>query len=387
MAIFKRGKTYWFHFIFNGRHVQRSTKQGNPRVARQIEAAHRTTLAKGEVGIVERKPAPALKDFAQRFMDAIQVRSAAKPRTVDFYARKLTRVLCFEPLANANLDEVDEALIESYVQERAKQVSPASVNRELATLRRLLRLAQEWRVINRVPRIHMLPGERNREFVLSYQPENLYLEIAPQPLRDVALLILDTGMRPGEALALQLHDVHLDPANGSRFGYLHVRLYADAGKSKYARRNLSLTSRVRSMLEVRKLTASSPWVFTSEDGLRPLSIFTLDDQHARTRKVLKLGKEFVVHSLRHTFGTRMGEAGADAFEIKRLMGHSSVTVSQRYVHPSPEALERAFERLDALNREAGKRVHGGKSALDSLPPATVSATVQETAEVQRNEVP
>ena len=352
-----------------------------------VQAAHRTALAKGEVGIVERKAAPVLKDFAQRFMDAIQVRSAAKPRTVDFYARKLTRVLCFEPLANANLDEVDEALIESYVQERAKQVSPASVNRELATLRRLLRLAQEWNVINRVPRIHMLPGERNREFVLSHQPENLYLEIAPQPLRDVALLILDTGLRPGEALALQLHDVHLDPANGARFGYLHVRLYADAGKSKYARRNLSLTSRVRSMLEVRKLTASSPWVFTSEDGLRPLSIFTLDDQHARTRKLLKLGKEFVVHSLRHTFGTRMGEAGADVFEIKRLMGHSSVTVSQRYVHPSPESLERAFERLDALNGEAGKRVHGGKSALDSLPPATVSATVQEAAEVQRNEVP
>ena len=110
------------------------------------------------------------------------------------------------------------------------------------------------------------------------------------------------------------------------------------------------------MLEARNLTASSPWVFASEDGLRPLSIFTLDDQHSRTRKLLKLGKEFVVHSLRHTFGTRMGEAGADAFEIKRLMGHSSVTVSQRYVHPSPESLERAFERLESMNEKAVRRL-------------------------------
>ena len=39
-----------------------------------VQAAHRTALAKGEVGIVERKAAPVLKDFAQRFMDAIQVR-------------------------------------------------------------------------------------------------------------------------------------------------------------------------------------------------------------------------------------------------------------------------------------------------------------------------
>ncbi len=38
MAIFKRGKIYWYHFIFNGQHIQESTKQGNPRVARQMEA-------------------------------------------------------------------------------------------------------------------------------------------------------------------------------------------------------------------------------------------------------------------------------------------------------------------------------------------------------------
>ena len=48
MAIYKRGKMYWFNFVFNGEHVQRPTKQGNPRVARQIEAAYKTQLAKGE---------------------------------------------------------------------------------------------------------------------------------------------------------------------------------------------------------------------------------------------------------------------------------------------------------------------------------------------------
>ena len=37
MSIFKRGNVYWFHFIFDGQHVQMSTKQGNPRVARDIQ--------------------------------------------------------------------------------------------------------------------------------------------------------------------------------------------------------------------------------------------------------------------------------------------------------------------------------------------------------------
>ena len=55
MAIFKRGHIYWFHFVFNGEHVQRSTKQGNPRIARQIESAYKTQLAKGEVDLEERE--------------------------------------------------------------------------------------------------------------------------------------------------------------------------------------------------------------------------------------------------------------------------------------------------------------------------------------------
>jgi hypothetical protein len=61
--------------------------------------------------------------------------------------------------------------------------------------------------------------------------------------------------------------------------------------------------------------------------------------------------------------TRLGEAGADAFTIMKIAGHSSVTVSQRYVHPSPDSLERAFERLDALN--AAKREGAPKAPKDS----------------------
>lgn len=67
MSIFKRGKVYWFHFIADGKHIQRSTKQGNPRVARQIEVAFRTALAKSDVGISERKKLPGSKSLCRRF--------------------------------------------------------------------------------------------------------------------------------------------------------------------------------------------------------------------------------------------------------------------------------------------------------------------------------
>jgi integrase len=79
---------------------------------------------------------------------------------------------------------------------------------------------------------------------------------------------------------------------------------------------------------------------------------SLDHLHKELRTTLKMPPGFVLHSLRHTYGTRLGEGGADAFSIMRLMGHSSVTISQRYMHPTPEALEMAVQRLEALNQKA-----------------------------------
>ena len=143
-----------------------------------MEAAHKTSLAKGEVGISERKPVPTLKDFAPRFEQAIETFCAEKPATVSFYKEKLRRLLNYAPLATASLNMIDEAMIDAYKQHRSAQksryktpVSAASINRELATLRRLLRLAHEWKIIDRVPRIRMLKGERQRKFVLSHKDE------------------------------------------------------------------------------------------------------------------------------------------------------------------------------------------------------------------------
>jgi integrase len=354
-----------------------------------MEAAHRTRLAKGEVGIVEHRPAPTLKDFAQRFIDEIEVRCQGKPNTVQFYAIKLARLLEFEPLASARLDRIDEELIATFVQNRSRQksragtnrkkapavggedkpISPASVNRELATLRRLLRMAHEWRVINRVPRIRLLRGERSREFVMSHAQERNYLEFAPQPLKDAALQMLDTGLRVGELRSLEWEDVHLQPVGDAKFGFIHVR----KGKSKNAKCNVSLSPRVRAMLDSRKASSKSGYVFTDESGTKPVSIWTLEDQHKRMRQALKLPADAVIHSFRHTFGTRLGEAGADAFTIMRIMGHSSVVISQKYVHPTPEAVERAFERLNAANEKALASLPGDKRQL----PATISATVDD----------
>ncbi|HZL66486.1 MAG TPA: site-specific integrase [Candidatus Limnocylindrales bacterium] len=369
MSIFKRGSVYWYHFLFNGEHIQESTKQGNPRTARQIEAAHRTRLAMGEVGIKEHKAAPLFLDFAKRFIAHVEARHENKPQTVQFYAAKLNRLLEYPPIAGARLDHIDEGIIEGYVVARRASVGPATVNRELATLRRMLRLAHEWKEINRVPKVRLLNGERIRDFVLSRHIEEAYLAACAQPLADIALLVLEAGLRIGEALSLPWTDVVLDPLPGSRFGYLRVR----DGKSKNARRILPLTDKANEMLRNRQQIASGELVFANREGRRYL-VTSINHLHQKARALVGLGKDFVIHSLRHTMLTRLGESGVDAFTIMKIAGHSSITVSQRYVHPSPEAVERAFERLQLSGNQ-------GQIEPKRLPPAIVSATLTGTAAV------
>ena len=245
MAIFKRGRMYWFHFVFNGEHVQRSTKQGNPRVARQIEAAYKTQLAKGEVDLQEREKIPSLAGFEQRFLDEIRVRRADHPETIQFYECKYSGLLRFAPLAQARIDHIDEKLIAQFTAKMIRDnYERSTVNRHLATLKRALRLATRWRIIDRVPRIELLSDEKQREFVLSRDQQREYFDVCPEFLRNWAQFALETGMRRKELRSMEWPDITVEPVGKARRGYVHVR----GTKSKNSKRNLSLTETAQMIL-------------------------------------------------------------------------------------------------------------------------------------------
>ena len=70
----------------------------------------------------------------------------------------------------------------------------------------------------------------------------------------------------------------------------------------------------------------------------------------RLAQTPKLLGPFRLYDLRHTFLTRLGESGADAFTIRKMAGHSSILTSQRYVHPTPERVEQAIAKLEEYNQ-------------------------------------
>jgi len=334
---------YWYKFVWKGEPVRESSKQGNDKVARQMEAAHRTSLAKGEVGIREKKSAPLLLEFCEKRFEP-WVRSTTSPKTwLDFYRVGLRAIKEHRALSTLKLDEITSEHVAEFAAQRRGQkggLQVSTVNGSLRVLRRVLRQAAEWGLLNTVPRIKMLPGERHRERVLSFEEEARYLAAASEPLASIAAVLADTGMRPEECYRLRWETITwVNGRNGS--------LLVTHGKTKAARRVLPFTPRVRAVLQSlweKGGRQEEGWVWPALAKSGHVEPCSLKRQH---RKALRLSKvrPFVLYSLRHTFLTRLGESGCDAWTLARIAGHSSIAISARYVHPSEDAVLNAVDRL------------------------------------------
>ena len=133
-----------------------------------------------------------------------------------------------------------------------------------------------------------------------------------------------------------------------------------------------MTPRVRAILESRWENASKPgegWIWPAPTKSGHVEPSSLKKQH---RKALSLAnvRPFVLYSLRHTFLTRLGESGCDAWTLARIAGHSSIAISARYVHPSENAVLAAVERLGGHKiGHTGELSDTGKSAGILLAPS------------------
>jgi integrase len=352
MSIFKRGNVYWYHFLFNGDHVQRSTKQGNPRVARQIEAAFKTALAKGEVGITERKKAPGFKAAMKAFLAWSESEHEAHPATHRRY--KVSSIALLSHFGDKPIDRITTEDVEGFKTVRAmesatakgkeqgkrkstgKRIRPATLNRELACLKALFNhaLKSGFTFRNPVSRVDFLPENNEQTRVLTYDEQGKYLAAATSMLRDVATLMLETGMRPEEVYRIQPENVNL--AGGF--------LFIPHGKTKAARRRVPLTATARNVLTRRMAGLKSPFLFPCDrDAERPVP--KVNNAHDRAVKVSKVAS-FRLYDLRHTWATRAAESGIDLVTLAALLGHSKIQMVLRYAHPTQEHQARSVERME-----------------------------------------
>ncbi|MBI3668657.1 MAG: site-specific integrase [Acidobacteria bacterium] len=323
--------------------MRESTKQGNDKVARQMEAAHRTSLAKGEVGIREKKAAPSLAKFCeQRFEPwAKSTFEETARKSWLWYRTGIRSLLSHRTLATARLNEITGEAASDFAAFRlAKGLQVSTVNSSLRVLRSILHRAAEWGVLESAPKVKLLRGERHRERVVTREEEAKYLAVAREPLASIAGVLADTGLRPEECFRLRWEAVAW--LNG-RYGTLLMT----HGKTAAARRVLPMTPRVRFILQARWDAAGKPvegWVWPAPTYSGHVEASSLRKQHAAALRASKV-RSLVLYALRHIFLTRLGESGCDAWTPARIAGHSSIGISACYVHPSEDAVLAAISRL------------------------------------------
>jgi integrase len=266
------------------------------------------------------------------------------PKSLKWY-RNEARVLCeYAPLADVPLDQIKESLVGGFKSWRLKQGKAiATVNSTIRVLRSTLTHAVEDGLLEFAPKLKVLKGANIRKWVLLPEQEQPYLEACTEPLRTVATIILDAGLRPDECFRLRWEHVR----------FIDVKravLVVPGTKTVAAARPVPMTPRLRGILEIRWQQAGKPttgWVFPAKRAkVGHIVDNTIYEPH--TSAVEKVGlnpREFVLYALRHTCLTRWGASGMDAWTLARLAGHSNIRQSMTYVHPSDNALHAAIDRM------------------------------------------
>jgi integrase len=218
MAIYKRkgSKYYWFKFVFDGELIQRSSKCSNKADARTVESAFRTQLALGKIGIEPIKEIPTFEKMIEDFLELSKAEHGER-------SQSRYRFACLplkEFFGKTKADKIGSREIEKYIFWRRSQISKRTkepikretVNKELTVLKNIFRNLADENILKKNPakNIKHLPENDLSFHVITPTEEKEYLLACPQPLQDIAALILETGMRPDEVYRIGRDEVFLE---------------------------------------------------------------------------------------------------------------------------------------------------------------------------------
>lgn len=233
--------------------------------------------------------------------------------------------------------------------------SPATVNRHLGVLSKIFSLAEDADLVENNPckRVRKFRLNNQRVRVLSATEEiDLLSALGNNELvKQIVVFALNTGFRRGEIFDLKWFDVDF-----SR-GLIQIR-ESKSNRKRVVPMNATILTLINGLVR------SSEYVFPSpKTGIRLNQI-----KRSFRRAVDEAGlQDFRFHDLRHTAATRMADAGADAFTIMKILGHSDIRMTARYTHATDAALRRAVTNLDPNSGFSNELVTENKRQAQGLP--------------------
>lgn len=380
MSSYKRGRYYWYSFWFRGSRIQCGTKSTSSRVASKLEALHKARLIEGRQSPTPAKEVPKFSDFTDRYLEY----SKANKRSYSIeecYVRATLKPF----FGDRRLDHITPLTVEEFDQKRLKDgLKKSSINREVGLLKSMLSMAVRWQLVERnsardakLFKLDEPPSDR----VLSPEEETKLLTAcdgkelrhrAPW-LRTVIQIALYTGLRRGEILRLRWADVDFE------CGVVIVRQSKTAAGQG---RHVNINSQLREALLASKVGAKSEWIFPSPDRFQEKaeSERHLADVKKAFHRAVKLADiaHITFHQLRHTFCTRLANAGVPLPVIQDLAGHASIVMTRRYTHPSNDLKQKAVELLlsDKNRIEHTTNLPASKAIEPKMPSKSIGQIVQ-----------
>lgn len=367
MAVYRRGRIYWYSFKFQGRHIQESSGFTNKTAALRAEAKRRSELLDRRAGFTKTKLPPKFEEHVGKFL--VWSKQQHRPKTSALHRTNCDTLLRF--FRGCWLDEITQGMVEDFklarigeARRNAKDgstVCPATVNRCLTTLKLLFHHAEKcgYAVLNPTRNVAYLSEGSGSTRVVSFAEEIRYLGQASQPLKDIAQVILDTGLRPDETFRVRVENLDFNART----------IFNPFGKTKAAQRKVSMTEGVYELLRRRVSMTTGPFVFPSKYSPdKPIG--SVRKAHDRAVERAGIKNHFRLYDLRHTFATRAVAGGVDLPTLSAMLGHTKITMTVRYVHPADEQKKIATRKLEEF------RIAGITEAIDkSREGTTISTTV------------
>jgi len=343
VSLLKRGNVYWTYIWIDGVRHARSTGTNNRRQAETIEQRYREELNLRRHNVAVTDPRLTFGELAAQFL----ANGATKPWHVD----RLKVLLPY--FADIPVRSIGKAAARDYraYRHRQRTLTETTVNRDLEALRHILYwgVDEELLLSNPLARLPLVRERRKRRPVLPLEDEQkLLAECAPH-LRRIVIAALDTGMRRGEILAQRWEDID----------FARELLWATHSKTPEGEaREIPFTKRLFQML----------WESREDEGL----IFTFKNQPVHRVKtawkaaIRRAGiRPLRFHDLRHTFNTRLMEAGVMQEVRKALMGHSSgEDVHSMYTHVELPMKRDSIRKLEAWLAQHNARTTSKSSSPD-----------------------
>lgn len=326
MGIYKVGQKYYVDFYADGRRVRKAV--GNRKDAENALTAVKADILRGEFKF-KREYRVRFEDFAKDYLEYSKINKRSWGRDES----SLKHLVSY--FKNMLLSKINPQHIEEYKKMRLDKVKPSTINRELICLKHMFTIAEKFGKFDGKNPVKEVKFFQERQYVMKILDRgeiSRLINVSSGYLRSMIILALNTAMRKGEILNLRWDDIDFIEH------FIHIR----KTKSNVIRK-IPMNSVVAATLK--NIKRESEFVFFSaKTGTRFTDFFRSWKSACKEAKI----SDMRFHDLRHTAATLMVMGGIDIVTVSQILGHSTIQMTMKYAHPTPENKRRAVNVLTSI---------------------------------------